>query len=382
MRKSNLQQTTHSNTIKNEDLLISHTDSFFNIKLDQLIQEKTKLALCPGTAFSVVIKGETVFQKSYGSAVQNKNIAINDSTVFRIGSLSKGFAGILATLLIEKGYFKLNDPIVKYIPDFKIKAKNTKDDSLRIWHILSHTTGITEHAYSNLIDENIPLEKIYTSLNKIKPIHTSGQSFAYQNAIFGLIEKIIFQTTGLPYNQALEYFLFSPLNMCEASCQLSNIKSHPNHCLGHKPNNKHTNFVSIPLGSHYYNVVSAGGINASINDMNIWLKAMMGYYPNIVSEEARSLAFNAQIITTHTQKYFSSWTNLQNSFYGLGWRILKFKDRTLIHHGGMVNGFRAEIAFDLKDEVGIVILLNSTCAYSNYAVPKFYEWYDEYYKKL
>jgi beta-lactamase class C len=70
---------------------------------------------------------------------------------FRIGSLSKGFSGILVAMLADKGLLNLNDPVAKYIPQLTLNS-SVPGDSLRLWHILAHTTGLTEHAFSNLIE--------------------------------------------------------------------------------------------------------------------------------------------------------------------------------------------------------------------------------------
>ena len=60
--------------------------------------------------------------------------------------------------------------------------------------------------------------------------------------------------------------------------------------------------------------------------------------------------------------------------------MVNTKNNQLVYHGGMVNGFRTEIAFDQNKDLGIVILFNSVCNYSNYAVHKFYDLWNDYYK--
>jgi len=135
--------------------------------------------------------------------------------------------------------------------------------------------------------------------------------------------------------------------------------------------------VSIPIKPHYYNAASAGGVNSSLSDMMKWLHAVMGYTDNVIPEEVRLRAFSPYVFTTYVPKYFNRWNNLEESAYGLGWRILRFNDKILIYHGGLVNGFRAEIAFDPKSEWGMVALFNSTCSFSSSIVPLFFETRDQ-----
>ena len=50
---------------------------------------------------------------------------------------------------------------------------------------------------------------------------------------------------------------------------------------------------------------------------------------------------------------------LSNAYYGLGWRIYQLGKEQLIYHGGWVSGFRADVAFSLAHDIGIVVLLNA-----------------------
>ena len=352
-------------------------DTAFNRLFDQQILENIAIHECPGMAVLVLKNNQVIFEKEYGTKSRYSDDMIDTSTIFRLGSVSKGFAGILAAILIDKNMMHLDDPVSMYVPEITLKAKS-RDKILRIKHILTHSSGLTQHAYSNLVDENIDMETIISYLNKLVPRDSTGKAYAYQNAAFGIIEKVIEDVTGMEYAKALDFYIFSPLRMCNTSCSFEDITSAANVCYGHKYSKY--GFVPIDLSPHYYNVVSAGGINAPLKDMHKWLSAMMGYYPHVISPNARDIAFNPYISTSSDHKYFNRWPGFESSHYGLGWRIVNTKNNQLVYHGGMVNGFRTEIAFDKEKDLGIVILFNSVCNYSNYAVHKFYDLWNSYYK--
>jgi beta-lactamase class C len=355
----------------------SLVDTAFNRLLDKEINAKMKTFQCPGMAVLVMRNNQVIYQKQYGSKKRNTGDPIDAETVFRLGSVSKGFAGILAAILIDKNMLHLDDPIAMYVPEVTMKAKS-KDKVLRVKHVLTHSTGLTQHAYSNLVDENRDMQTIITYLNRLVPRDSTGKAYAYQNAAFGLIEKVIEKVTKMSYARALDYYLFSPLNMCNTSCTFEDIASTNNVCHGHKFG-KH-GFVPVDFSPHYYNVASAGGVNAPLIDMRKWLSAVMGYYPHVISPNAREIAFSPYINTSKDRKHFNRWPGFESSHYGLGWRLVNTKNNQLVYHGGLVNGFRAEIAFDKEKDLGIVILFNSLCNYSNYAVHEFYDLWNEYYK--
>ena len=331
---------------------------------------------CPGMAFAVVYKGQDFLKMTYG--LKNVNVpkdSIDSSTLFRLGSLSKGFAGVLASMLIEEGKFKLDDPVIKYLPDFKLKAK-IKGDTIRIRHLLSHSTGLTEHAYSNLIELHKDKETIIQSLSKLKVRDSTGIAYAYQNAAFSLIEEIIEKTTGQSYERVLEAKLFKPLGMTSSSTSYESILRSSNKALPHRFVGGHKGFAPVETDDSYYITPSAGGINSNLEDMSKWLKAVMAYRHDVISSAALNRAFTPYVNSSSDDKYYNFWEGVDSSFYGLGWRIIKMQNRELIFHGGQVNSYRCEIAFDPSSGFGMVAMFNAPCELANTIVPMFFTTVD------
>lgn len=352
-------------------------DEILDDLLDNFISNKLKNRSCPGLAFAVIKNNQVVFQKTYGVKNTYTKEAIDDCSVFRIGSLSKGFAGVLASILAEKKLLDLDAPLSKYVPEITLSSSN-KDEPITVRNILSHTTGYRVHTYSDLIDNNYKRENIYNKLGKLTPPNKTGSDFAYQNAIFGIIEAVIEKVTGLPYSEALRQHIFIPLDMNETSFSYEGIINTGNYCVGHKYNSKQKQVKPLAIGKHYYNMVSAGGVNAPLSDMVKWLKACMGHNQEVISNTVRRTAFTPNIITTRDNKYFNRWPTLLNSYYGLGWRNIETQQNYLIHHGGLVNGFRSEIAFDATKQVGVIFMFNSTCEFANECVHDFFEIWNTY----
>ncbi|MBK9255353.1 MAG: beta-lactamase family protein [Saprospiraceae bacterium] len=336
-------------------------------------------AHCPGMATAIINNGKIEILETYGFRQNDTKEIITENTLFRIASVSKGFAGIVAAKLVNDGVIDLQKPVSYYVPEFKVRQKRGRD-TIRVWHILSHTTGFTTHAFSNLIDQGKNMDVLVKAINRLDVRDYPGKSYAYQNAAFAMIEKIIEKTTGVAYSKMLDSIIFKPLGMVTASTSHSAISAANDRAFGHKYYGPKSGIRSLPIKPNYYNTISAGGVNATIQDMAIWLKAVMGYNPDIISDEVRELAFAPRANSSSDSKYFNRWKGRKASYYGLGWRIIEFQDRKLIFHGGSVNGFRTEIAFDPEKNIGVVFLFNSTCSYSNNAVPSFFSFYDKYYK--
>lgn len=339
------------------------------LALRKELTDKIKDNGCPGACIFIVKDGKDFLSLNVGiKSSDNKNDFIDSQTMFRIGSLSKGFAGILAAKLVNLGFIKLNDPVQKYIPEFQLKAKQ-KSDSIRIWHILSHSTGLTEHAFSNLLDQEKDKATVMKALNKVMVRDSTGKVYAYQNASFSLIEEVIQAATRMSYAEALQKYIFTPLHMTKSNVSYDSLMMCSNKALPHRYNGRSNGYVPIPIHKAYYNTPSAGGINSNIQDMSKWLKALMGFNEAVINKKDRELAFQKRVFTSWDDKYYNSWEKADSSYYGLGWRSIRLNEKNIVFHGGQVNSYRCELAFDPVTKTGIVALFNSPCDLSNTIVP-------------
>ncbi len=367
----------------NEELLTSslHSivifkDTAFTAYLERHILSFMQESGCPGLTVVALQDQKVLLHKSYGVRSSNATDSVDDLTLFRLGSVSKGFTGLLAAVLIDKGFFTLDDAVSDYLPECRIRAKN-KDGILRVGHLLSQSSGFTEHAYSNLVDLNHPREVLYDYIMQLQPRDSTGIDYAYQNVAFGLMEGVIEKATGLPFDQAMDLFLFSPLGMCASGCTYHAYMSSQNRCTGHVCAGP-GQFAATSVKPNYYNLPSAGGIHSNGHDMQLWLQALLGAHPEVLSPGAIELAFTPYVNTGRDDRYFNVWPEVTESYYGLGWRIIKTPHRTITYHGGLVNHFRTEIAIDQKNQIGVVFLFNSVCDYADEAVFHFFQEWDCY----
>jgi beta-lactamase class C len=334
-----------------------------------IINNSLDLNECPSVAICVLHHGKKLLVVLNGyKSIENKKDTIDINTMYRIGSLSKGFAGVLAAKLMNEGKFALFDPVSKYIPNFTLKSKPLKD-TIRIWHILSHTTGLTEHAYTNLIEAGIGKEDLIKYLNKTYVRDSTGKRYAYQNAAFSLIEEVISSTTNLSYEDALYKYILHPLKMDNTTVGYDSMISANNKALPHQFLNSINGFYPTKINAEYYCVPSAGGINSNLADLIKWLSALLDDNNKIISKEDKTLVFQKRINTSWDDKYYNYWTDVDSSYYGLGWRILKINGSDIYFHGGQVNSYRSEIALNPKSKSGIIVMSNSPCSFTNDIVP-------------
>lgn len=334
---------------------------------------KTALAnrQAPGAAVAIVKDTSIIFLKGYGLRNTTKSDSVDPRTIFRLGSVSKSMTATLAAVLVKEGMLHWDDPVIMYLPDFKLKSEEaTKQLTLR--HLLSHTIGLPYHAYTIMVEDHAPLDTLIGHLKDLDLIGKPGEIYSYQNVGFSLIGKVIEKATGKKLEEVFREKLFAPLGMRDASASYEKIMRSNNVAMPH--------YATRPdqISSAYYSVAPAGGINASIQDIGLWLKALMGNHPEVLPQTELNEIFQPQVKAIARNHNFWQWKRVRQSYYGLGWRIITFSNDTIDYHGGYVNNYRCEVALNRKKRIAIALLVNSPGALADQGIPKFFKIYDYY----
>ncbi|MCW9705873.1 serine hydrolase domain-containing protein [Fodinibius salsisoli] len=324
----------------------------------------------PGAAVAIVKDGRVVLQKGFGVKERGTSEEVDEHTVFRLGSVSKGFASVLTGLMVEEGVVSWDDPVSHYLAKFKLHDPG-QTDRVQIRHLLSHTSGLPRHAYTNLVEDGLSLDRIIPRLEQVPLISKEGEQLAYQNAAYSTIEKVLEVQTNTDFNTLLNEKLLEPLSMDYTSASYDSIRNSGNTALPHMFHSRSRGRVATSISEKYYNAVSSGGINASASDMGQWLLLLTGHYPDVISEETLEEIYDP-FVTIHNRRFSRYWDGVDESHYGMGWRVLDNHGQKIVYHGGYVNGYRSEIAFAPEDRVGICILINTPSRYPLTVIPGFF----------
>ncbi len=330
---------------------------------------------CPGAAIAIVKDSTVIYLKGFGLREIGKPDSVDVNTVFRIGSLSKGFSTVLVSLLVKKGILNWEDRVIDYLPYFALKD-TAQTKRIKIKHLLSHTTGLPRHSLIEMIEDGKTMQEMIVKLKKLKLEGEEGITFNYQNVTFSIIQEIIKVKTNKTIEQWMKEEIFSKANMKHASMSYEELMNEPNRAMPHVRQGD-DEFVIREIHDKYYNTAAAGGVNASITDMAQWLQILLGNRPDITPKGSLDYIFTP-FITHEELSYFDNWSGITKSSYGMGWRIWEYKGRKIIGHGGSVNDYKTELAFDPQSRVGICFMFNAQNYYARVAVQNFFEMYYMY----
>ncbi len=222
-------------------------------RIDVFLQKSIDQKEIPGAVALVSRNGKIVYQKAFGSADNVSNRAMKTDDIFRIASMSKAITSTAVMMLWEEGLFKLDDPISKYIPEFKnptVLDSLTLSDTtyttkpagkeITIRHLITHTSGIgygvidgdarfkALYKKAGIVDlfTTDPV-KIGDNIRKLAklPLHSApGEKFTYSEGldVLGYFIEII---SGMPFDEYLRKHIFEPLGMNDTYFYLPNEKS-------------------------------------------------------------------------------------------------------------------------------------------------------------
>jgi CubicO group peptidase (beta-lactamase class C family) len=174
----------------------------------------------PGLAAGIVKDGKVIFKKGYGMANLEYDVPISSSTVFDIASVSKQFAGLAISTLVQDGKISVQDDIRKYLPEVPDFGK-----TITINHLLHHMSGLRDWPEALNVagwrwDEAFSFSDIIRMVKKQKELDFEpGAKYSYSNTGYNLLALIVEKVTKQTFREWTDAHIFSPLQMTSSHFQ-------------------------------------------------------------------------------------------------------------------------------------------------------------------
>lgn len=324
----------------------------------------------PGYTFVYYQQGKVPQVFVYGKTHKN-GTQITENTVFRLASVSKTFTALLTAKLVEQERLSWQMPISTLLPDIPFERKEMQN--LQLQHIIGQSSGFMPNAYDNLIEADYSLKSVLTQLSKLEPLCEPGNCYTYQNALFGALEYY-FSYNNTSYSREVQNQIFTPLGMNSASVGKGGLLASQSWARPHIAISRNR-WREGKIESNYYRFSPAAGVNASIRDMTIYLQALLGEFPTVITPEMIEEVTTERVKTPREVRR-RGWRNrLKDAHYGLGWRIYNYEGKRINYHSGWVKGYRADVAFAPDYKAGYVMLMNAESNMINKTTAEFWERY-------
>lgn len=329
-----------------------HSQSNINL-LDDYLQNQHQVEKFNGNIL-LADKGTIIYEKSFGLANRSTNEPLTLEHLFDIGSVAKQFTAMAIVMLKEEGKLAYDDPITKFIPEFKKYPKIT------IRNLLDHSSGIRDYLRldslfnPNIYNTNDHLIKVFED-NSIELVFQPNTQHEYSNTNYILLSSIIEKASGMSYEDYLSEYIFKPLEMTDTFVYLSRYKPKKikNIAMGYVYSDSMQRFIVPDSLPKYKKVIYLDGmygdgmIYSTLADLFKWDRNL--YHTKLVNKESMMEIFTPSPLSEgHYYPYGFGWRIQQHDVYG-----------KIVSHEGSWAGFHAIIERYVDHDKTFIALTNS-----------------------
>ena len=313
----------------------------------------------------MVLNGDSVLgQDFYGLADIETSRAVDANTIFHWASITKTFTAIAIMQLRDRGLLKLDDPIVKYVPELReVSDSFGTIDDVTIRHLLSHSAGFRNPTWPWGGDKPWhPFEptrwaQVVAMLPYTEILFKPGSRFSYSNPGFIFLGRVIESLSGDDFEVYMEKNVLRPLGM-----RSSYFDRTPYHLLRYRSNNYTVrNGAPVANGLDFDTgiTVSNGGLNAPLADMARYLKFLLNA-PE--TEDAAQVLKRSSLEEMWQAQVGGASQDSPTGSVGLSYFILQQGDVRVIGHTGSQAAFRSFFYLHPESRSAIIAVFNTDAA--------------------
>lgn len=321
-------------------------------RIDQMCEQEVTNGNLPGIVTLVARNGKIVLWKAYGMADSQAGKKQKRDDIFRIASQTKAITSTAVMMLWEEGKFQLDDPISKYIPEFKdakvLTSYNYTDTTwtgepvktpITIRHLLTHTSGIGYGVIdgderfklifhkSGIVDaftaENVNLADNIKKLAKMPLHHQPGENFTYSEGldVLGYFIEIV---SGMPFDKFLQTHIFDPLGMNDTRFYLPDDKASRLVAVQQKVNDKWEKYpttfydTDYPVKGAKTYFAGGAGLSSTVKDYATFLQM----YINGGEYNGTRLLSRKTVEVILSNQIGDIWGEKSDTKYGLAFGLL------------------------------------------------------------
>jgi CubicO group peptidase (beta-lactamase class C family) len=300
-----------------------------------------------GAVVAIVKDGAVVVEKGYGYAdVATESPMDGRRTLVRPGSISKLFTWTAVMQLVEQGKIDLDADVNGYL-DFRIPDRD--DGPVTVRHLMTHTAGFEEQL-KNLIGEegqDVPYFAVLLKDTVPERIFPVGTTPAYSNYATSLAGYIVERVSGMPFDDYLEKYIFTPLGMTSSTFRQPLPEAwKARMSKGYPAASKPAEAFEI-IGA-----APAGSMTTTASDMARFMiahlqKGQYGENRILGAATAEQMHDTALTILPHVNRML------------LGFYESNYKGRRAIAHGGDTQWFHSDLQLFVDDGAGVFVSVNS-----------------------
>lgn len=331
-------------------------------RLEDFIFEKMSKTHLPGLSIAIVKDEEVVYSRGFCFRDLEYGLRATPETLYGIGSVTKSFTALSIMQLVEEGKLSLDEPVSNYIPlDLKFE-----EEPVRIWHLLSHASGIPALAYAEAFiryvtgagDKWIPVassEDIFTFMREANQwaLAKPGERWFYLNEGYVILGYIIEKLSDMKYEEYVKKKILQPLHMNRSFFKKEEVESDLDVATPYII----TRDEKCKKSKYPYGISADGGLISNVLDLARYITM----YLNRGKYDGDALLSSDLIEEMEKPRVKLPLQIFGGEAYGYGLSIIpNFLGNKLVGHGGSVLVYTAYMGYIPEKGIGIALLANGS----------------------
>ncbi|HEY9788040.1 MAG TPA: serine hydrolase domain-containing protein [Candidatus Obscuribacterales bacterium] len=304
-----------------------------------------------GVGIAYFENGEIFWTSSHGFADLEKQLPVNDKTLFQAASISKPVSAVAALRLVEEGAICLDEDV-----NLKLKSWAIDDNGFQGKHkvtlrrLLNHSSGLNVSGFPGYLPAK-PLPTALQILNGEAPANTEaiklhkepGTGVSYSGGGYVVLQVLLSDITGKPYAEALSELVLQPAGMAQSHFQ----QPLPQEAATNAAQPYQSNGQAVAGGARVYPELAAAGLWTTRCDL---IQFGMEIQDSVTGRSRKLLSKRMALeMLTPMEK---------TDGFGLGFRVHLKSQRISYFHSGMNEGYECFMLVHSSPERGIAIMTN------------------------
>jgi len=359
--------------------------------VDAIVADSLRRWGTPGVAVAVVRADEPVHLHGYGVREVGRPAPVTADTLFAFGSCTKAITSAVVAKLADDGKMSFDEPARTHLPGYRL-TDPAADALVTVRDLLAHRTGVDGH---DLLWYRAPWPAA-EAVAKLSHLPAAGPfraSYHYSSLQYIAAGRAAAAAGGKPWDRLARDLFAAPLGMTATTFATAEAKAHPDRAAGH-----HRTAAGIEVMPEYELAEPnpAGSVATTARDLVPWLRFQLGNGA-VGGRRLVSAANLAETRRPHTVMPMSDpgigpvYPDTAQASYAMGWVVYDHRGLLVNAHGGVIDGFRAQVTLVPGKNVGIALLNNLHQTRMNVALTnRLIDYYcglpardwDDYYLKL
>ena len=332
--------------------------------VEQVFHQQIQAAGIVGGSILVVRDGNVVATAMDGYQDLSAKRTVDAETIFHWASITKTFTGIGIMQLRDRGRLSLDDPIVKFVPEFRAVHNPFGDiGQVTIRHMMTHSSGMRAptwpwggdkpwHPFEPTRWEQLVAMFPYTELN-----FPPGTKYSYSNPGVIFLGRIIELLSGDDYEMYITKNILTPLGM-----HSSFFDRAPYHLLTHRSHSYFRTETGLDEARFDFDsgiTVSNGGLNAPLGDMAKYLIFLTAERPTALDDAVLKRSSLAEMWKPQLPAAGGEGATGSSAQAGLSFFLERHDGVDLIAHSGDQNGFISHLYLHAPSRTAYVVSFNT-----------------------